>query len=189
MESQFGEARDLRNFRLNFLENAFAGKSILVTGHTGFKGSWLALWLRSMGAHVAGLALDPDTAPSHWDLLALHDVAGARDEQEAPGLSRRDPRIEHALGRNVVTMRDANNGVAAWVTALIGAGITPASQHPNRETRRAIAAMFRRWATRADADGREHRVTDPGAGAAARRRGLCAGAVELSDRPDAEPRL
>jgi len=48
----------------------------------------------------------------------------------------------------------AANGVAAWVTALVGAGITPASQHPNRDTRRAIAAAFRRWAARCDADGR-----------------------------------
>lgn len=39
-------------------------KRILLTGHTGFKGSWLALWLQSMGADVQGLALDPPTNPS-----------------------------------------------------------------------------------------------------------------------------
>lgn len=48
----------------------------------------------------------------------------------------------------------AANGVAAWITALVGAGITPASQHANRDTRRAIAAAFRRWASKCDADGR-----------------------------------
>jgi len=40
------------------------GKRVLLTGHTGFKGSWLSLWLQSLGAQVQGLALDPPTTPS-----------------------------------------------------------------------------------------------------------------------------
>ena len=40
------------------------GRRVLITGHTGFKGSWLALWLARMGAEVTGLALDPPTEPS-----------------------------------------------------------------------------------------------------------------------------
>jgi CDP-glucose 4,6-dehydratase len=40
------------------------GRRVLITGHTGFKGSWLALWLQSMGAQVAGYALAPHTSPS-----------------------------------------------------------------------------------------------------------------------------
>lgn len=49
----------------------FKDKSILITGHTGFKGSWLALWLRELGAVVTGLALPPPTAPSHFKLIWL----------------------------------------------------------------------------------------------------------------------
>jgi len=49
----------------------YKDKKVLVTGHTGFKGSWLALWLKQMGADVYGLALDPPTKPSHIDLLKL----------------------------------------------------------------------------------------------------------------------
>ena len=45
-------------------------KRVLLTGHTGFKGGWMALWLHAMGARVTGLALAPDTTPS------LHDLAG-----------------------------------------------------------------------------------------------------------------
>jgi len=53
---------------------AYAGRRILITGHTGFKGSWLCLWLTSLGAEVTGLALPPDTEPSHWRLLKLEGV-------------------------------------------------------------------------------------------------------------------
>ncbi len=41
-------------------------KRVLLTGHTGFKGGWLALWLTSMGARVCGLALSPGTVPSFY---------------------------------------------------------------------------------------------------------------------------
>lgn len=53
---------------------AYAGRRVLVTGHTGFKGSWLCLWLCEMGAEVAGFSLDAPTNPSHWNLLGL-DIA------------------------------------------------------------------------------------------------------------------
>lgn len=49
----------------------YATRHVLVTGHTGFKGSWLVLWLQSLGAEVSGLALNPDSDPSHWQLLNL----------------------------------------------------------------------------------------------------------------------
>ena len=48
----------------------WCGKRVLLTGHTGFKGSWLSLWLQSMGAQVVGFALAPPTEPS------LFEVAG-----------------------------------------------------------------------------------------------------------------
>jgi CDP-glucose 4,6-dehydratase len=44
------------------------GKRVLVTGHTGFKGTWLGIWLQSAGADVLGYALPPPTQPSHYDL-------------------------------------------------------------------------------------------------------------------------
>lgn len=50
---------------------AFQGRRVLVTGHTGFKGSWLSRWLLDLGAEVTGLALEPDTAPALFEQLSL----------------------------------------------------------------------------------------------------------------------
>jgi CDP-glucose 4,6-dehydratase len=67
------------------LQAAYAGKRVLVTGHTGFKGSWLALWLSRLGARVTGLALAPETTPSAFDLLDVaahcvrHQLGDIRD--------------------------------------------------------------------------------------------------------------
>lgn len=56
----------------------YQGKKVLVTGHTGFKGSWLVLWLKQLGAEIGGLSLDPQTSSSHWDLLGIKDVVDYR---------------------------------------------------------------------------------------------------------------
>jgi CDP-glucose 4,6-dehydratase len=50
------------------------GKSVFVTGHTGFKGSWLCLWLHAMGAKVTGYALQPPTSPSLFELCGIHTL-------------------------------------------------------------------------------------------------------------------
>jgi CDP-glucose 4,6-dehydratase len=63
----------------------FAGTRVLVTGHTGFKGSWLCEWLLGLGAEVTGIALEPDTEPSLFRLLGLerrlagHRILDVRD--------------------------------------------------------------------------------------------------------------
>ncbi|MEI6066098.1 MAG: GDP-mannose 4,6-dehydratase [Methylococcaceae bacterium] len=48
------------------LQNVFNEKTVVITGHTGFKGAWLAAWLKQLGADVVGIALDPQTEPSHF---------------------------------------------------------------------------------------------------------------------------
>ena len=49
----------------------WAGRRVLLTGHTGFKGGWLALWLQRLGAKVYGFALPPDTSPALFDLARI----------------------------------------------------------------------------------------------------------------------
>src|SRR5215813_8598966 len=50
------------------------GRRALVTGHTGFKGGWLSIWLASLGARVAGYALGPPTNPSFFESARVRDV-------------------------------------------------------------------------------------------------------------------
>ncbi len=64
--------------------DVYRGKRVLITGHTGFKGSWLAEWLLSLGAEVTGYALPPNTEPALFDQLGLaarlqHIEADVRD--------------------------------------------------------------------------------------------------------------
>lgn len=73
----------MENLGLNFrkaFDNIFEGKRILITGHTGFKGSWLSIWLSLLGAEIIGYALDPKTKYDNFVLCELEkemsDVRG-----------------------------------------------------------------------------------------------------------------
>jgi CDP-glucose 4,6-dehydratase len=68
----------------------WSGKRVLLTGHTGFKGSWLALWLRRLGADVVGIALPPITTPSLFGLAAIDDLIDSRigDIRDAGEMAR-----------------------------------------------------------------------------------------------------
>ena len=66
------------------LDRVFSGKTVWLSGHTGFKGSWLAHWLCDLGAAVHGFSLPPATAPSLFDQLGLaqrvtHQIGDLRD--------------------------------------------------------------------------------------------------------------
>lgn len=56
---------------VNKMKTFYKDKKILITGHTGFKGSWLALWLSELGADITGISLAPDTTPSLFNALNL----------------------------------------------------------------------------------------------------------------------
>jgi CDP-glucose 4,6-dehydratase len=72
----------------------WSGKRVLLTGHTGFKGAWVAIWLSRLGAEVTGVALPPDQQPS------LFDLAGVGRLAESHLADIRDPAaLQAALGR------------------------------------------------------------------------------------------
>lgn len=54
-------------------KNTYQGKRVLITGHTGFKGGWLTLWLKELGAEVYGYALPPNTTPSLFNAAQVSD--------------------------------------------------------------------------------------------------------------------
>ena len=60
------------NFKFSTPDPAFwRGKRVLLTGHTGFKGGWAAIWLSGLGAEVTGLALPPDQTPCLFELAGV----------------------------------------------------------------------------------------------------------------------
>ena len=78
----------------------WSGRRVFVSGHTGFKGSWLSLWLDSMGAQVFGYALPPPTAPSLFETARVeqklrgHTLGDLSDLKGLAGAIRRaEPEI------------------------------------------------------------------------------------------------
>lgn len=71
------------------------GKRVLLTGHTGFKGAWLALWLHRLGAHVTGLALPPSTTPSLFTLARVGELVDHHEVDIRDAAAVRD-RVQQA---------------------------------------------------------------------------------------------
>lgn len=110
---------------LSLFDNVYADRRVLVTGHTGFKGSWLVLWLHALGAQVSGLALDPDTQPSHWSLLGLQGVADHRvDLRDARAvnavLGAERPEIVFHLAAQPLVRRSYRDPVATFESNVMG---------------------------------------------------------------------
>jgi len=59
---------------VNILKDIFFGKTVLITGHTGFKGSWLSIWLTHMGANVVGVSMDIPSEPSNFDTSSVGEM-------------------------------------------------------------------------------------------------------------------
>jgi CDP-glucose 4,6-dehydratase len=102
------------------------GKPVFLTGHTGFKGSWLALWLQHLGANLTGYALDPPTEPSLFhkaDVAAcMHSVIGdLRDSARlASSMQNAQPEIVFHLAAQPLVRHSYADPVGTYETNVLG---------------------------------------------------------------------
>jgi CDP-glucose 4,6-dehydratase len=110
------------------LDPAFwRGKRVLLTGHTGFKGAWAAIWLARLGAEVTGLALPPDTTPSLFGLAQVEGLVDSRivdlRDRAAVGRALAGRRFDLALhmAAQAIVRAAVEDPVAAFATNVMGA--------------------------------------------------------------------
>jgi CDP-glucose 4,6-dehydratase len=102
------------------------GKRVLITGHTGFKGSWLSLWLQSVGADVVGYALEPPTDPNMFILASVADgmisitgdVYDAEHLQQA--IARSKPEIVFHMAAQSLVRASYRDPVTTYATNVMG---------------------------------------------------------------------
>ena len=102
------------------------GKRVLLTGHTGFKGAWLALWLQRLGAQVVGVGLPPSTVPSLFDLAQIPSVCQSQfgDIREAQALMSlahdSQPDIVFHLAAQALVRASYRDPVNTFATNVMG---------------------------------------------------------------------
>ncbi|MGB2880354.1 MAG: CDP-glucose 4,6-dehydratase [Rhodoferax sp.] len=102
------------------------GKRVLLTGHTGFKGAWLALWLQRLGADVTGVALTPPTSPNLFELAkvasSMHShVCDIRDAQALATLVRHaQPEIVLHLAAQALVRASYRDPIQTFSTNVMG---------------------------------------------------------------------
>ena len=107
--------------------DCYRGRRVFVTGHTGFKGSWLCEWLLSLGAEVHGFALEPPTEPALFDQLGLakriasHAIGDVRDREAlAKAVAAADPDFVFHLAAQPLVRLSYREPVETFDTNVMG---------------------------------------------------------------------
>lgn len=109
------------------LQESFSGRPVFLTGHTGFKGAWLALWLARMGARVTGYALPATTSPSLFELARVKDSLVRHvesDIRDLPALTaamrEAAPEVVFHLAAQPLVRLSYREPAATWSTNVMG---------------------------------------------------------------------
>jgi CDP-glucose 4,6-dehydratase len=108
------------------LSSVYRAKKILVTGHTGFKGSWLCEWLLGLGAEVAGFSIDVPTEPSHFEKLGLksrmrHELGDIRDAARLQSAFKAfQPEIVFHLAAQALVRPSYDDPAGTFATNVMG---------------------------------------------------------------------
>ncbi len=116
----------------------WAGKRVLVTGHTGFKGTWLTLWLQQLGAEVVGLSLPPPTKPSMFELVggtdAVETMIGdvAEPAAMAEAIKAANPEVIFHLAAQVLVRQSYADPMETVRSNVLGTAnlLNEAKDHP-----------------------------------------------------------
>ncbi len=108
------------------MKDSFLNKKVLVTGHTGFKGSWLTAWLKLLGANIVGISLDPPTKKSHFE--AANIKSGIDDcridirkyEELNKKIVTEEPDFLFHLAAQPIVGRSYDDPIETWTTNTIG---------------------------------------------------------------------
>ncbi len=104
----------------------WCGKRVLITGHTGFKGSWLSYWLTKLGANVTGVGLKPYTSPALYDLLKLENIVASNivDILDFKNFKKifetSNPEVVFHLAAQPLVRESYKNPVGTFSTNLMG---------------------------------------------------------------------
>jgi CDP-glucose 4,6-dehydratase len=102
------------------------GKRVFLTGHTGFKGSWLSLWLRSLGAEIHGLALSPPTTPNLFEEARVQDLMSSTTgdirsfDTVLDCMSRCSPAVVLHLAAQPLVRRSYADPLETYATNVMG---------------------------------------------------------------------
>lgn len=104
----------------------WSGKRVFITGHTGFKGAWLSLWLLHLGAEVTGISLEPETQPALFEQLNLasainHHLGDIRDSARLQAVIKSaQPDVVFHLAAQPLVRRSYLQPVTTWDTNVLG---------------------------------------------------------------------
>lgn len=111
-------------------ESFWGGRRVLLTGHTGFKGAWMSVWLKDLGAEVTGYALPPVGEPNLWSIIAGQSsgakaphsvIADIRDVQRVgEALAQADPQIVIHMAAQALVRESYRDPIGTYATNVMG---------------------------------------------------------------------